>query len=296
MAFSEYTDYHKLEGPIQNVMYNSVKHKSNHKLIDIPLLRLDDRHSSQDSNEFTEKSRAISHSTIYTNNNKTGCIELVKDKKTSKLFSPDNQPTYERCFNRQPFSHMVKTKMKFPNKISTQIMEEDSSSMSPDVSFKKVKSNFVKNQTTRVHKEYLESEDGLFEKVSHETIYHYDKNELVRRVISAEIQSKANEIASQEMDAKYFSFKDERRNPALLPPEERVEITQDFTDSSFNFMNNVTKKSPSKNVNNYLRSGRSKTYKEDDSDYFQVNEAIVNLKKDSMQSPDKSMSKCSAKN
>ena len=224
-----------------------------------------------------EKSRTISQSDIFANN-KTGSIEMLhENKKNSKFMSPQNQPSYKMFFsNKHSFSKAIKTRVKYPSNTKIEVIEEDSSSISPNTSFKRIKSNHIKDQEKYVQQEYQSLNGEIYEIKNKRTITKYNDNPELRKLVSKNLEIRGQEIQGIEDKFNFISLKSEPNKLALMlvePREAKIKTDNDFTDESFDIMDKQ-KKFAERYENKYQKTGRSKTFLEDDVNYFKANDLI----------------------
>lgn len=245
------------------IMPNSVRHRPT-KALEIPDLSLDELQRPLDDN-FNERPRKISHTSIFSHNNETGSIEMLHNG-SKKYHSPNDQNLREfKISKNQGFGRVVKTHRKFEDIKNTPIYEEHSNSVSPNTSFKKIRSAFATHQEKQIHESYYSVNGEVVREVSQRKVTRYSDTPLFRKILSDNLFPQDPQTALPSRFSKQKSFNMKIPDQPLLTP--KCKIDTDFTDNSFaNF--GAQKVSSKKSKNHYQRTNRSKTFKEDDAEFF----------------------------
>ena len=215
-----------------------------------------------------QESRTASQADIITDLDETKAKEMLEDKNT-KLMLHDRSISY-----KTQFSNVTKAQYKYLPDASNRVIEEDSSSLSPNTSLKRIKSNHVKDQVKYVSKEYQSVDGEIFEIKDERTITKYNDNPELRKIVSYDIEINGKMNQGKENENKYYSSKNQVKALALMPVEPKdteISSRHDFTDDSFNIMNKKNKFA-NRYENKYSKTGRSKTFLEDDVSYFQASD------------------------
>jgi hypothetical protein len=235
------------------------------KALEIPELELDYHEKSRDDS-FNELPRKISQTSIYSHNHETGSIEML-NVKPKKFHSPNQNNSREVKFSHKPsFARMVKIKERFEDTCHSPILEVPSNSVSPNTSFKKLRSTFATHQEKQIDEKYYTHRGEVIIEKHQRKITRYSDTPVFRKYLSENLFQQDQRSAMPNRFAKQMSFNLKKMEKQLLPQNEKIQL--DFTDNNFfNAMTN-NKKPAKKSENFYQRSKRSKTFKEDDSEYF----------------------------
>ena len=241
-----------------------MRHKPT-KALDIPELELDHHEKSRDDS-FSEMPRKISQTSIYTHNHETGSIEMA-NVKPKKFYSPSQNSSREVRFSQKPsFARMVKIKERFEDTCHSPILEVHSGSVSPNTSFKKLRSAFATHQEKQTDERYYTHRGEVIIESNQRKVTRFNDTPVFRKIISQKLFQQDQRAAMQNKFSKQMSFNLKKMEKQLLPQNEKFQT--DFTDDNFFNAMSSPKKSAKKSENFYQKSKRSKTFKEDDSEYF----------------------------
>ena len=148
-----------------------------------------------------QESRTASQADIITDLDETKAKEMLEDKNT-KLMLHDRSISY-----KTQFSNVTKAQYKYLPDASNRVIEEDSSSLSPNTSLKRIKSNHVKDQVKYVSKEYQSVGGEIFEIKDERTITKYNDNPELRKIVSYDIEINGKMNQGKDNENKYYSSK-----------------------------------------------------------------------------------------
>lgn len=245
-----------------------MRHGPIKKLEEIPKLRLDRFEKSYDES-FSNLPRKISNTSIYVPNNETGSIEMLRsgDRKNKKRFySPNTESVKSIKFSQNPtFAPRLLLRQRFPEANSSPIPEEQSSSISPNASFKQYRSRFAKHQEKHIQESYYAHNGEMIREVNQRKIIRYNDTPQFRKILSEGLFQQDARFKTPEPNEKHLSFNQPKTGIELLPTSDKYQ--NDFTDESF-FKLPMTKIAPKNTATDFKRFKRSRTFKEDDPEYF----------------------------
>ena len=160
-----------------------------------------------------------------------------------------------------PFSNQGSKRIIINDNTNSPIIEEKSRNWSPD-SFEKLKRDYAKNEVQKSDQEYIMTNSGILEIQNKRKFTYYEDHPKLNKIISDHIntQNKNIYIQSNLKPNKYKSLGE--HNLDFNPRIESNFEDQNFLDFAKNL--NTSKRTE----NHYLRSKRSKTFKEDDPEYL----------------------------
>jgi hypothetical protein len=230
--------------PINRAPPHSMKHGPIDKLqTDIPLFSLDK--SEMSMNDNFDNPRKISNFSRFTHNPETGSLEMHDTVSNSKRFTPNIESTIGMNFSANPsFSKQLTNKGKFREK---QIIEEEnSSSISPDTSFKKARSSFATHSEKYVHESYYAKGGEFIIEENQRKVTRFPDTPIFRHIVSESLKRKDPNIIDIPTQDNTLSFALKRsEKPTLLKIDENKNL-QDFEDDSFKNIKFGRKSSPTK--------------------------------------------------
>lgn len=250
--------------PINRNPPHSMKHGPTMKLqADIPKFSLDK--SEMSLNGLEEMPRKISNMTVFTHNYETGTLEVHDSLQKPKRLSPKIESTIEMNFSSNPsFAKQLTKRGNFIER-PTIIDEENSSSISPETSFKKARSSFATHKEKYVHESYYAKGGEFIIEENQRKITRFPDTPIFRHIVSEGLKRQDPKISVSNEEEKTLSFNLKKSSKQMLLPIDEKEV-QDYEDDSFKTIKFGQKSSPTKEF--LTRINRSKTYKEDDPDYF----------------------------
>lgn len=229
----------------------------------IPDFVLDKSEASQDEHVF-EMQRRISVNSVFTHNNETGSMDMNSTRK-HKYYSPKSESVREfKVSNTPSFAKQICVRHQLNDDVQSPIIEEASCSVSPSTSFKMLKSAFAKRKEEQSHEEYFKEGDDIIEVKTQKKVIYYRNSNRLRNLLSENFSNndpKANIYKNVDM---FHSFKNHPKSLKLLPMI--CDKEEDFTDNAMDIGRKLSQQK--RNENFYLRSNRSKSFKEDDNEYF----------------------------
>ena len=155
---------------------------------------------------------------------------------------------------------------------SSPIIEEKSRNCSPSSPFKNEKMSYAIKEEKQSKEEYYIRDDHILEVTSQTWIKYFEKNPTTNQLVLDRVNSQNKNLYIQTNLPlnKYKSIQNEIRSP-------EIKKESDFEDKEFlDFTKGLNEQK--RNENHYLRSKRSKTFKEDDPDYFLTPRKTTNHK------------------
>ena len=245
-----------------------MRHGPIKKLEGIPKLNLDRFEKSYDES-YNNLPRKISNTSVYVPNNETGSIEMLHSssrKNKKRFYSPNTESVKSFKFSQNPtFAPRRLLRQKFPEATSSPIPEEMSSSISPNASFKQFRSRFAKHQEKHIQESYYAHNGEMIREVNQRKIIRYNDTPQFRKILSESLFQQDARLKAPEPHEKHLSFNQEKSGLELLPTSDKYQ--NDFTDESF-FKLPMARAVPKKASTEFKRFKRSRTFKEDDPEYF----------------------------
>jgi hypothetical protein len=229
--------------PINRAPPHSMRHGPIDKLqTDIPLFRLDK--SEMSLNDNFDKPRKISNVSRFTHNPETGSLEMHDTVSNFKRFTPNIESTIGMNFSANPsFAKQLTSKGKFRGR---QIIEEEnSSSISPDTSFKKARSSFALHKEKYVHESYYAKGGEFIIEENQRKITRFPDTPIFRHIVSESLKRQDPKIDISNEEEKTLSLDLKKsEKPTILKIDENNK--QDFEDDSFKNIKFGRKSSPTK--------------------------------------------------
>ena len=158
---------------------------------------------------FLEHPRRISSNSIVNVSKFASSEDLLKAWKVKhKQFSPKPESIREFKISYTPsFARQFKSKQIIDDEINSPIIEEKSWSVSPNTSFRKLKSAFAKTRELQLHEEYIKTEEGIVEIKTQKWVTIFEPNPRLDTLVTEYVnkQDPANQIDNNQ--SSYHSFK-----------------------------------------------------------------------------------------
>ena len=214
---------------------------------------------------FVEIPRKISNNSTINIPKFPSSEDLLKASKIKqKQYSPKPEALREFKISFAPsFAKQIITKHRLGDGVNSPIIEEKSCSVSPATSFKKLKSAFAKTRELQLHEEYIKTDEGIVEIKTQKCVTIFEPNPKLDTLVSEYMNQQDPSAKLENNFSSYHSFK----NISQLNLVCNDKKDNDFEDKSFC---EFTKKlhPRNKSINFYIKSKKTKSFKEDDKEYF----------------------------